>query len=350
MFTKNQLLEFFPIGNPIFDGRLFDPISAVLGGVGLVGSLIGGGIESSAASRAAKIQQQAAAAAGKQVTDAAAAVNPNILAAAKTAGTGAIDTAATAAGNATDAATKANNLLNPYITAGANASKTLDTGLQAGGDFNKTPGLSDLQIDPGYAFREQQGELALSRGAAARGAVQGGGFQKNINAFAQANASQEYQNAFNRFETSTQNRFANLKGVSDAGQGASVTAGGNLIGTTEYGGNLNLNAGEFAGTLNTNAANLTSANTLNAAGQSANYLTQGANAQASGIVGSANAWGQAISGGANSAVSPFILNKLINPTYGSGPTWEKPGGAPPQNYSNTGSYNTPGADGYGQGG
>jgi hypothetical protein len=334
MPSYNQLIELFPVGNPFpqdKDSRRYDPISAI---VGVGGGILSGILGSNAADKAAKIQQQAAVAAGKQVTDAAAAVNPTILAAAKTAGTAATDAASAGAAGVTQAAGDANKLLNPYATAGANASATLNAGLAPGGDFNKTPSLSDLTIDPGYAFREQQGELALSRGAAARGAVQGGGFQKNINAFAQGNASQEYQNAFNRFEQSTQNRFANLKGVSDSGQVASTTQGGNTLGAARYGGDINLPGNEFAGTLNTNATNLVGSNTIGAANQSANYLTQGANAQAAGVVGGANAWSNGIGMGVNGITSGLLMNKLINPSYtprvdpGAGFNPYGPGSAP----------------------
>ncbi len=294
-----------------------DPISAIVsGGLGLAGSIFGGITGAGAAKKAAQIQQQAAQQAGKQVTEAAASVNPSILAAAQNAGNNVTTNAQQAAAGVDTATTAGNKLLNPYSTAGATASGVLNAGVASGGEFNKTPGLSDLTIDPGYAFREQQGELALSRGAAARGAVQGGGFQKNINAFAQGNASQEYQNAFNRFETSMQNRFANVKGVSDAGQVASTTQAGNTIGSARYGGDVNLAGSEYSGTLNSNATNLTASNTLNAATSAGNYLTQGANAQAAGVVGQANAYSNALSGGVNAVTGPLLLNKLINPSYG----------------------------------
>ncbi len=138
----------------------------------------------------------------------------------------------------------------------------------------------------------------------------------------QGSASQEYQNAFNRFETSTQNRFANVSGVANAGQAAAGTQGANItgaakyagdvgVGTSEYQGTGNTNAAEYAGTTGTQAAeyagsqgtqaaNLVASNSINAANTGANFLVGGANAAAAGKVGAANAWSGALTGVGNS--------------------------------------------------
>ncbi len=362
-------------GQQFARGVLCDPISAITGAVGVGTSLLGGILGSHAANSAATIQQNAANAANKQVTDAAAAANPGITAAAQAAGQGATNaagaagTAATgaaqtaganavgagqlAAQGVTDASKQANNLLNPYTTAGSTAAGVLNTGIAAGGDFNKTPTLQDLQIDPGYAFRSQQAQEALSRGAAAHGATGSGGFAKDLNDYVQGSASQEYQNAFNRFETSTQNRFANVSGVANAGQAAAGTQGANItgaaryagdvgVGTSEYQGTGNTNAAEYAGSLGTSAAeyagsqgtqaaNLVASNSINAANAGANYLTQGANAAAAGKVGAANAWSGALSG-VGSAVGGAVQNhnfsNLINNPYSVTPSVVFSNGAP----------------------
>src|SRR5579859_6946486 len=254
MFTRNQLLSEFPTGNPFPDGRRYDPVTAMIGSaaVGAGGSILGGLFGSNAADKAAKQQVAAANAAAQGVTDATNLVNPTISAAAKAAGAGVTDAATAAAGGVTAAAGKANALLDPYAATGANATNLINAGLAEGGAFNKTPQLSDLTVDPGYAFREQQGEKALSQGAAARGAVEGGGFAKDMNAFA-------------RFEQSTQNRFANLSSAAGAGQAAATTEGGNTIGAARYGGDIGFAGQEYAGSLNSNAANLIAANTIGAA-------------------------------------------------------------------------------------
>jgi|SRR5579859_232792 len=318
MFTRNQLLSEFPTGNPFPDGRRYDPVTAMIGSaaVGAGGSILGGLFGSNAADKAAKQQVAAANAAAQGVTDATNLVNPTISAAAKAAGAGVTDAATAAAGGVTAAAGKANALLDPYAATGANATNLINAGLAEGGAFNKTPQLSDLTVDPGYAFREQQGEKALSQGAAARGAVEGGGFAKDINAFAQSNASQEYQNAFARFEQSTQNRFANLSSAAGAGQAAATTEGGNTIGAARYGGDIGFAGQEYAGSLNSNAANLIAANTIGAAQTAGNYKTQAGNAQAAGTVGSSNAWNTAFGGAANAVTGAAQFNSLLNnPNY-----------------------------------
>jgi hypothetical protein len=288
-FTDNPLD--LPIGGANMPGgQLFDPITAIVGGISAGTSLLGGIFKSNAAKSAAQIQAEAAQAAGKKVEDVTAATNPAILAAGKVAGDQAIG-----------AGTEANKLLNPYATAGVTAAGVLDKGIAEGGDFNKTPTIADLEIDPGYAFRAQQGEEALTRSAAAHGAVGGGGFQKDLAGFSQGLASQEYQAAFNRFEQSQQNRFANVSSVANLGRGAAGEMGTNLIGTNE-----------FAGTQNVNATDLTSKNTIDAARTSADYLTQGANATAAGKVASSNAiWG-GIGGAANTALGTVLATRPAN--------------------------------------
>lgn len=342
-------------GQQFAAGSLFDPISAVLGGVGLVTNIIGGIAGKKAATSAADIQTKAATEAGAKVEQTAKDVNPAILNAASTAGTNAVATAATGADAATAAAAKAaadakdtaalgnanvnaatktaNDLLDPYSKAGVDASGTLQKGLVAGGDFNKTPTLQDLQIDPGYAFRLNAGSTALDRSAAARGGATSGGAGRAQTNFAQGAASQEYQNAFARFETSTTNRYNQLSGVANRGLTAGTTEGNNLYnaatfgatanntadqygGTlntqaTEYGGTLRQGADQFQGTTNYNAARDTSANTIDASKSAADYLTQGANAQAAGKVGGTNALWGGINGGVNAATGAFSLRSAL---------------------------------------
>ena len=300
-----------PIGGPNVPGRtLYNPISAiVMGGISAVTSIIGGVKKAGAAKSAAQIQAEAAQAAGKQVTDATEKVNPDILAAAKRAGEGVTSAADTAATGVTTAATDANKLLNPYSEAGATAAGVLNSGIAAGGDFNKTPTMADLQIDPGYAFRAQQGEEALTRSAAAHGGVGGGGFQKDLAGYSQGLASQEYQAAFNRFETSQQNRFANVNAVANSGRLAAGEQGGNLIGAATYGGNVRTDASKYAGSADINATDVTSGNTINAARTSADYLTQAANAQAAGKVAASNATWDGITGAANTGLGVALATR-----------------------------------------
>ncbi len=155
----------------------FDPISA---GVGIVGNIVSGILGSGAANKAAKLQEQAGYSAANRVNTTNQQVNNDLIAAGNTTG----QTLRTAAGEATarndeatnnanaligGSASQANLLLDPYRQSGEQANASLQGGLVAGGDFNKTPTLQDLQLDPGYAFRLAQGQKTLERSAAARG-------------------------------------------------------------------------------------------------------------------------------------------------------------------------------------
>ena len=305
-------------------------IPAVLGAVGVGGSIFSGITGSNAAKDAAAIQSAAATKAGQQVTDAAAAVNPQITTAAQQAGAGVTGAAGTAATNATNAAgvagagvtgqsSAANDILDPYSQAGqaaADAEKA-SIGTGPGG----MPSASQIQMDPGFAARLSYGIRATDRGAAARGGVSSGSAAMALNDYAQTQASNEYQNAFNRF---LQNR-ASLGSIAGQGIQAGTTQGQNLIGAARYAGDTGIQANEFGGQLNTGAAQYagdrtygaattTAANTLGAAEKSADYLTQRANAQAAGKVGAANAVSGAVGSGIGALTSAgAIYSSLKNP-------------------------------------
>ena len=62
-------------------------------------------------------------------------------------------------------------------------------------------GATDFQTDPGYNFRLSEGLKAIDRQAAARGGLISGAGLKAAGRFGGDLASQEYGNAFNRFQT-----------------------------------------------------------------------------------------------------------------------------------------------------
>lgn len=294
-------------------------------------NLLGGIFGKKSADNAAEIQAQAAAAAGKKVEDTVASTNPLVTQAAQTAGDNAKATAATgsadvkttaenAAQGVSGATTTANNLLNPYAAAGTTAAGVLDKGIAEGGDFNRRATAADIQIDPGYAYRQQQAELALERSAAAHGGVDNGGYLRDLNQEIQGQASQEYQKAFDRFRQNTQDRYANVFGVAKQGQEASTTMGNNLIGSETYGGNVRTNASQFganllqrgeeyAGNKNVDATNLTTGRTVHGSEVAGDYLTQGANVKAAGEVAGTNALWGGITGAVNSATNAYGLAK-----------------------------------------
>lgn len=119
-------------------------------------------------------------------------------------------------------------------------------------------GMQQFQQDPGYAFRLSEGQKALERSAAARGGLMGGATGKALTRFGQEMGSQEYQNAFNRFQTERAARLNPLQSLAGVGQTAANTLGAQA---GQYGANM------------------------------AETLGAGAQARASGYIGAANAIG-----------------------------------------------------------
>jgi len=107
------------------------------------------------------------------------------------------------------------------------------------GKYSRDFGMQDFQQDPGYAFRLSEGLKGLDRQAAARGGLISGGALKAATQYGQEMGSQEYQNAFNRYQTNRTNQLQPLGNLQAIGQsaasnqgsaaGAYGTAGGNAI-------------------------------------------------------------------------------------------------------------------------
>jgi hypothetical protein len=79
-------------------------------------------------------------------------------------------------------------------------------------------GMGEFQADPGYAFRLSEGQKALDRQAAARGGLISGGALKAAQRYGQEMGSQEYTNAFNRYQTERQARLGPLQSLAGVGQ------------------------------------------------------------------------------------------------------------------------------------
>mgnify|MGYP007029310685 FL=1 len=115
--------------------------------------------------------------------------------------------------------------LNPYRTAGSNALAQLMAGMGQDGQFMKTYSGQDIYNDPSYQFRVNQGNNAIQGSAAAQGGLLSGATLKALQNYGQESASQEYQNAYNRFnadQTNQYNRLSNLVGI---GQNAAAQTG-----------------------------------------------------------------------------------------------------------------------------
>jgi hypothetical protein len=181
-------------------------------------------------------------------------------------------------------------LQEPFRQAGIQGQNRLATllGMQTGdtgaADFGKyasaeyTPAMFAQGQDPGYQFRLSEGMKALDRQAAARGGLISGSALKAATRYGQDMGSQEYMNAFNRYQTErtgTLNPFQSM-----AGQGQSTS-------------------NQLAGM------------GMQYAGQAGQAFQGAANARASGYVGQANALNQGISGLSNM----YFQNQLMNRVF-----------------------------------
>ena len=79
-------------------------------------------------------------------------------------------------------------------------------------------GMKQFTADPGYRFRLAEGQKALDRQAAARGGLISGGALKAASRYGQEMGSQEYTNAFNRYQTERQARLNPLQSLAGMAQ------------------------------------------------------------------------------------------------------------------------------------
>ena len=222
-----------------------DPVSAIIGGSSIGSAIIG----SRASSKAAKAQAQAA----QQASD----VQRQMF-------------------------ERQVELQAPFRQAGLTAQNRFmelmglgePTGGADYGRYARDFSMQDYQQDPGYAFRLSEGMKALERSAAARGGLLSGSTMKGVQRFGQNLASEEYQNAFNRYQVNRANQLDPLSSLMGAGQ-----SGANVL--TSAAGDLGGRLGE-------------------------NYMQMG-NARASGYIGRANALS-----GALGTVGNYYSNKPLN--------------------------------------
>jgi hypothetical protein len=158
------------------------------------------------------------------------------------------------------------------------------------GDLLKPFSTADFTADPGYAFRLSEGEKAISRTQAAKGGLLSGAAVKESTAYNSGLASQEFANAFDRYNINQNNLYNRLAAVAGTGQTAANTLTG---------------AGQ-------NYANASGNITMNAAGNVAQSAEDAATARASGYLGSAKSWNDAIT---NALKAGKNLSDLYNPAY-----------------------------------
>jgi hypothetical protein len=169
-------------------------------------------------------------------------------------------------------------LQEPFRQGGLTAQQEIMQLLGIGGDktapgygsMAKAFGTDQFQQDPGYAFRQAEGMKALERSAAARGNLLSGSTLKGVQRFGQDLASQEYQNAFNRYQVERAARLNPLQSLMGSGQSATnvLTGAAGQMGQNEASNIYNAGAARASGYIG-------SANALNQAlGQIGSYAAE----------------------------------------------------------------------------
>lgn len=115
--------------------------------------------------------------------------------------------------------------LMPYKKAGDTSLNQLMGQMGPNGYFNQTYSGQDVYSDPSYQFRLQQGQDAIQSSAAAKGGLLTGATLKALQNYGQESASQEYSNAYNRFNADQTNRYNRLSNLVGIGQNAAAQVG-----------------------------------------------------------------------------------------------------------------------------
>ncbi len=126
--------------------------------------------------------------------------------------------------------------------------------------------LKDFEVDPGYEFRRREGLRAIENSALASGMGRSGATLRRLTRYGQELGSEEFTNAFNRYQTNRSAEMNPLLSLAGAAQTSSNTLG------------------SAAGQLGTNLSNL---------------AVGAGNARASAYAGTANALASGISQGMN---------------------------------------------------
>lgn len=174
----------------------------------------------------------------------------------------------------------------PWRKAGGSAVDEMSRLLGIGGDaassgygsLAKPFSMADYQADPGYAFRLQEAQKAIERGASAKGMLKSGAALKALDRYSQDYASNEYASAYDRFNQNQTNLYNRLAGVSGTGQ-----------------------------TANSNLASIGQQTAQSIGG----HLTDGGSAKAAGTVGASNAWSSGLQGIGNTVQDYFAKNPWI---------------------------------------
>lgn len=202
-----------------------------------------------------------------------------------------------------------------WRTAGEQALPKLNTFEQDNPVYKPDPfkfETTGANADPSYNFRLNEGMKALQASAAAKGMLRSGNTLQGITDYAQGAASQEYSNAFSRYQADTMNKY----NMSNANRGQNLNRLQSLAGVGQTAVGQLGNAGQNYGS----SANQAGQSYANNAG---NLMASGANAQGQGAMGAASGNASGMVGASNAltnALSGYLQynsrNQMNNRTYG----------------------------------
>lgn len=180
-------------------------------------------------------------------------------------------------------------------------------------------GQGDFQADPGYAFRLSEGMKALDRTAASRGGLLSGATLKGAQRYGSDLASQEYQNAFNRYQANRATQEQNYGNAFNRYQTERI----NTIAPFQSLAGLGQSAAQQAQQASQNYTAGTTAALGNYGNAAASNAIGAGNARASGYVGGANALSGGLTQGLNFYQNQNLVNQLAanrGGNYLTGPT------------------------------
>ena len=178
-------------------------------------------------------------------------------------------------------------LQEPFRQAGVNALPELVAASRY------TPfGMEQFRADPGYQFRLKEGLRAVENSASARGGLLSGNLMRGLVDYGQGMGSQEFTNAFNRYQVERAARLNPLQSLAGVGQSTAANIAGQA-------GQLGSGIASTYGQLGQNLG--------------ANLIGAG-NARASGYVGAANALTGGMGQYLNYTQNQALMNRMFPQT------------------------------------
>jgi hypothetical protein len=185
--------------------------------------------------------------------------------------------------------------------------------LPTGPKFSRINVSDKFEADPGYAFRQAEGQKALERGAASRGKLLSGEQYKALTDFNSGLASQEYGNWWNRYTGGTQ--FNNAADQQEFGNALGLA-------NTQYGRGRDVMSDWMAlAGMGQGSTNSVSGQNSNLTGNTANAFAQagaiGGAAQGKADAASGNAWASGIGSAFNNALTAAYMGGAFKNTGAS---------------------------------